>query len=175
MSEWRPIPTWPEYEASSAGEIRRVGNVTSLRLHVNVSRAGYLQVGLWRQGRGRTCSVHRLVCEAFYGDPPVGGLDVAHRNGVKSDNRPDNLRWATRAENERDKVAHGRSNIGSRNGQAILSEQAVATIRERLLMLPRSAGGVKFRKGAIPALAEEYGVGRSAIYNIIYGSHWRHV
>lgn len=35
------------------------------------------------------------------------GMEGCHGNGDKSDNRPENLRWATHVENEQDKDLHG--------------------------------------------------------------------
>ncbi len=42
---------------------------------------------------------HNLVWFIFHGEWPSAGLEVDHRNRVKSDNQPDNLRLATRAQN----------------------------------------------------------------------------
>ncbi len=43
--------------------------------------------------------VHRVVATAFHGDPPSKGHVVDHIDTNKENNRPDNLRWVTRAEN----------------------------------------------------------------------------
>lgn len=48
--------------------------------------------------------VHRLICRAFCGEPPAGKPFVDHRNRVRSDNRAENLQWATAKEN-RDNTA----------------------------------------------------------------------
>jgi hypothetical protein len=49
--------------------------------------------------QGHTKKVHRLVCEAFNGPPPSPGLDCEHIDENPRNNRPENLRWATRKEN----------------------------------------------------------------------------
>lgn len=43
--------------------------------------------------------LHRLVCQAFHGPPPVGKGDVNHKDHDKSNNHPDNLEWVSRSEN----------------------------------------------------------------------------
>ena len=53
--------------------------------------------------------VHRMVCGAFHGLPPADKPEVDHINRDKSDNRPSNLRWCSRSENERNKEACDKS------------------------------------------------------------------
>lgn len=67
---------------------------------------GYLHVGLCRDNRKRTRSVHLLVLEAFVGPCPEG-LEGCHANDVKSDNRLTNLRWDTRSANTYDRIRNG--------------------------------------------------------------------
>lgn len=43
--------------------------------------------------------VHRHVCRAFHGESPEDKPFVDHKNRIESDNRPENLRWATAKEN----------------------------------------------------------------------------
>jgi hypothetical protein len=67
-------------------------------LRPSLSR-GYLKVGLTlNDGRQKTIRVHILVATAFLGARPEG-LDINHRNGVKTDNRAINLEYISRSEN----------------------------------------------------------------------------
>lgn len=43
--------------------------------------------------------VHRIVATAFHGEPPSSDYVVDHINTIRTDNRPDNLRWLTKLEN----------------------------------------------------------------------------
>lgn len=104
MTDWRPIPDWP-YEASSDGEVRRVGKAAPLRPSTHPT-AGYKRVNLSKENRQTTFGVHRLVAAAFFG-PPLAGQEVRHLSGDPSDNRPQNLCYGTRSENNLDQVRHG--------------------------------------------------------------------
>jgi hypothetical protein len=95
---WRRIPSFPNYEASSFGRIRR-GDRT-LKLHPN--KQGYLQLNLSHDGKVVRRSAHTLVCEAFHGRRPWLSSCVVHGDGNIANNREDNLRWATHAENSGD-------------------------------------------------------------------------
>src|SRR5690606_17793610 len=61
---------------------------------------------LWRQGSQSSPLVHRLVLKAFDGPPPRGH-EALHANGVRDDNRLENLSWGTHSENQLDQVDHG--------------------------------------------------------------------
>jgi hypothetical protein len=168
--EWRTIPSSPSYEASSTGLIRRKD--TGYLKSKDYAR-GYVAVALYEDGQYRRAYVHRLVCEAFYGAPKAGDIHAAHLNGVRDDNRAENLAWATRSENERHKRAHGTSNDGQRNGMAKLPAERIAEIRASILALPRSSGGRRIRKGALAPLAAQYGVTASCLRQLLSGSRWR--
>jgi hypothetical protein len=112
--EWRPIPGWEDYyEVSNHGEIRSLDRVVTdgkvfrgkpkaLKLGNN----GYVHTSLYRGGQAKYSTVHRLVMLTFVGPRPVGH-DICHRNGVRVDNRVENLYYGTRSENNLDKRAHG--------------------------------------------------------------------
>lgn len=173
---WRVIPSFPDYEASDAGHVRRCrpgARQNAVRpLSPFVEDNGYVSVTLWVDGGTKKAWLHRLVCEAFHGPAPAPNLDAAHGNNVRSDNRADNLSWKTRAGNELDKLANGTSNIGERNGGAKLSAEQARTIKSRVTALPRSSGGVRVKKGALAPLAAEYGVTVSCIRQIADGRRW---
>ena len=55
-------------------------------------------VRLTKFNKGKTFSVHRIVAKAFIQNPD-NLPEVDHLNGIRDDNRVENLRWCTRQEN----------------------------------------------------------------------------
>lgn len=98
---WRTIPSYPKYEASKSGNIRRKDTKYELNKYSN--KKGYLFVSL-RHVYTRSVGVHRLVTEAFRGVRPSRKHQAAHFDGNKQNNRWTNLRWATPRENCQDTV-----------------------------------------------------------------------
>lgn len=149
VEEWRDIPGWDGYQASSLGRVRSLDKYVLRRNRAGEYRAfvrgrvlspaphykqRYMKVCIkGADGKPKTPYVHSLVCLAFHGRKPEG-YDVAHSDGVKSNNRPDNLRWATRKDNCADKWAHGTMVRGERSPSAKRTEKDVLEIR-RLLSL----------------------------------------
>ncbi|PPS62678.1 NUMOD4 motif-containing HNH endonuclease [Pseudomonas sp. BRM28] len=105
---WAPIPGYPGYEASSLGRIRSfirtrvVGGVRQPRiLKQKPNKDGYLLACVTRKHR----TVHRLVAMAFLGESDLP--QVNHLNGIKADNRIENLEWCTISENVRHAIDTG--------------------------------------------------------------------
>jgi len=63
---------------------------------------GYLRVGITSdEGKRRFVFVHRLVLLAFHGPPPTEEHQASHGpDPDRENNRPENLRWHTRAWNQ---------------------------------------------------------------------------
>lgn len=155
----RPVPSYPHLSATSEGEIIGVrGRPLSPRI-----RGKYLSINTNVSGKHITVSVHRLVCEAFHGPCPAG-QETAHNNGVKTDNRADNLRWDTRPGNMADKLVHGTMYQGTRHDRAKVSEDQVRSIRSRW-----TAGETQI------SLASAYGLAQSQIGRICRRESWKHL
>lgn len=96
--EWRVIPGYTRYSASSMGRIK---NTKTLRIMKQTPRKKYLVVGLVPDGvrNVHTCFlVHRLVAQAFLPNPE-GKPAVDHFNREEMDNRVSNLSWVSHIEN----------------------------------------------------------------------------
>lgn len=90
---WRPVVGLEDrYEVSNDGRVRT--KPKTLKPYP-AKKGGHLQINLGLHRRGY---VHRLIAEAFLPNPE-GKRVVNHKNGNPSDNRVENLEWATHAEN----------------------------------------------------------------------------
>jgi hypothetical protein len=93
--QWRYISGMEgRYEVSETGKVRN--SVTGRELKPGKCSNGYLRIALGRTSPNNL--VHRLVAKAFC-PGFVSGLDVNHKNGVRTDNRAANLEWVTRSGN----------------------------------------------------------------------------
>jgi hypothetical protein len=153
----RRVPFSPSYCVSESGRVGRIGTTAWLR-QFPAKRGNYLTVSLWEKNIGKTWPVHQIVAITFHGPRPSSQHEVAHRDGRKPNNHWRNLRWATRVENEHDKVAHGRTNRGERNGQAKLSDNQAREI------VAAYASGETQR-----SIASRYAIDQSQVSNIVRG------
>lgn len=59
-----------------------------------MDKDGYLVTDLYVNKKRKNVKVHRLVAQTFI-DNPLNKLTVNHKNEIKTDNRVENLEWAT--------------------------------------------------------------------------------
>lgn len=159
--ERRPWPRAPRYLVGEDGSI--VGPHGRV-LKPLTGRNGYAQVGVPAPGKrqGRE-SVHVIVCETFHGPRPEG-MEVAHRNNVRTDCRASNLLWKTHPDNLADRERHGTLLHGEAHPRAKLTEDIVRVIRAA------AAAGESQR-----SIGARYGIHQTHVGLVVRRKIWRRV
>jgi len=90
------IPNHPGFKATTEGDI--IGK-RGKALVGHIDCGGYREVILSENGTFKNYLVHRLVLSTFSPQDGMERLFVNHKNGIKTDNRIENLEWCTKSEN----------------------------------------------------------------------------
>lgn len=93
-----PVAKFPGYLISDDGVVYSERMGSRAVLSQATTEAGYPIVAFNIKGKQTMMYVHRLIAEAFIPNPK-GKRTINHKNGIKSDNRIENLEWATYSEN----------------------------------------------------------------------------
>ena len=119
---WKSIEGYEEkYEVSNLGRVKSLKNNKGidreLILKPRISKNGYLYLNLWNNSVCKAKKIHRLVAEAFCFKSDNAQC-VNHINGVKTDNKAENLEWCTYSYNTKHAVEKGliKPTIGKING-----------------------------------------------------------
>lgn len=173
---WKGVPGYELfYQVSNLGRIKSLdrprdpscrrgfsGAVKGRILSPVLGNTGYSQVQL----QHKTTRVHRIVAKAFIPNPE-NKPQVNHKNGIKTDNRAENLEWATRCENMRHAHKNGLMRIhrGMKSNLAKLTDSCVRKIREK-----HSVGS-----HSIAQLSSYYNTSQSNISIILRRLSWKHI
>lgn len=166
---WKPMLNYEDlYEVSNLGRIKSVtrNNIDSIGRNVQrrsqiiksiPKKIGYCFINVYRDGKRYKYNTHKIVALTWIPNPE-NKYTINHINGVKHDNRVENLEWCTVKENVHHAIATGLSKRkGTDNTNACLDEKQVVEIRSSYIK----------KKGNIKKLSEKYKVSTSIISDVV--------
>ncbi len=115
METYKIIPSFPVYEISKNGNVRRIGVNNNLKPCVT---NGYSSLSLWMNGKQYRRYVHRLMAETYLGD--CSTLEINHIDGIKLNNNLSNLEIVTRNNNIQHAYKNGLRFVTEKQKNALL-------------------------------------------------------
>ncbi len=109
MEIFKQITGYEKYSVSNLGQV--LNYTTGRILKPCLDGGGYVNVNLCKDGKQKTITVHRLVAMAFI-ENLENKICIDHINNIKTDNRAENLRWATHGENNQNAKLSTRNTTG---------------------------------------------------------------
>lgn len=165
---WKDIKGFEgRYQISNSGNIKSLERYVYCRSKTNpkkieecilkqrLDKDGYLTVNLKIEQKVTIKKVHRLVAEAFV-ENPLNKSDVNHINGLKSDNRIENLEWVTTKENSQHRTR-------TRLTKPILDDEQIEYIQKNVVIYNDG----KKHENSISDLARRFNVDRRTITDIV--------
>lgn len=174
---WKDVAGYEgHYQVSSIGRVKSldrtiqsklIGDFVKKGILLTPSKRGkYLKVSLSKDSAIIQYSVHRIVATAFI-DNPCNKKCVNHINGIKHDNRVENLEWVTYSENTKHSYTNQLqiSQKGSDCSQSKTDESSVIEMRNI------------YNSGIITVteLAKKYGLSISTVSQILNRNRWKHI
>lgn len=160
---WLPVVGWERYYAvSNLGRVKRLPEgILSL---ISAIKDKYFTVKLSKNSNVKTLLVHQLVLNAFVGPAP-DGMQCRHLDGNGKNNNIRNIIWGTRAENEADKVLHGRSNQGERHGNAKMTASDVIEMWNLRVTSRKTYADI----------SRMFGYDENTVRHALRGEKWQHL
>lgn len=195
--EWRDIKGYEWlYEISSLGQIISLYDAKHNKFRNKVCKPqntsnGYLRIGLHKDGKMKNALIHRLVAVAFIPNPE-NKREVNHKNGIKTDNRVENLEWVTAKENMTHAYKTGLLDYTNRdfsllragyerNRDRIIKEQSERVKGEKNPMSKRTEEEIikirkMYKKGMrFCEISRALNIDRRQISIIVKGKRWGHL
>ena len=174
--EWRPVVGYEGiYLVSNQGRVQSLdrtvnqknGSRRSIKgrmLIPSTLATGYPRVKLWRNGTGKEVSIHRLVVEAFVGDPD--GFHVNHKDGDRENNDVTNLEIVTPRQNFRHAMEIGLWDYrGTKHHWSKISDADVRVIRKLYA----------YKHMTQDRIANMFGIIPSTVHCVKSYKSWRHI
>jgi hypothetical protein len=171
---WRSHKQFPRYEVSNQGRVRNLHAGPRYPvgyIHVGqIDHYGYPVVLLRINGKRKMVKIHRMVVTAFTGEIPPE-RQANHVNGIKTDNRVENLEIVTPSENIQHTFdvlgrvgAQTNPSRGERHGNARWKDQQIRDMR------------ALYAQGTTQKdIAKRFKAARATVYYIVNRKTWAHV
>lgn len=138
---WKQVEDYPDYYISNLGRLKSIdryivdslGRKTKRKgklIKLHKSHKGYLRVKMINGDKHITTSIHRIMAKAFIPNPE-NKPQVNHINGIKTDNRIENLEWCTNQENQIHAIKNKliKHNKGEKHHMSLFNNKQVLSIR----------------------------------------------
>ena len=153
---------WKEYNGYQVSNFGKVINKSGKVLSTKPDKHGYICTSITDYGGSRIKGMHRIVAIVFIPNP--NNLpEVNHIDGVKSNNRVDNLEWVTKKENQQHEVRVLKQRNGEKNCKNKLKKEEVIEIYNLC-----KEGKLLYKE-----IAKIYGVIPEQIHRIAKGVNWK--
>lgn len=166
--KWKPIFGYKRYQVSDMGNIKSFCN-SKVRILRNIpSSNGYQNAKLFDDYCvGKRFWIHRLVSQHFV-DNPKKLKYVNHKNGVKMDNRAENLEWVTASDNLKHAFRTGLHKHFDCRGEKCPNSKLNGT--DVLKIRALRDRGLKYKE-----LSEKFDVSIANIHHICKRKSWSHL
>jgi hypothetical protein len=161
--EWKEVVAYTEL--LSVSNFGRVKNKENKLIKLD-SVTGYPRVRFRKNGIVFRKLVHRYIAESFIPNPENKPY-VNHINGIKHDNRVENLEWVTASENTVHAIKTGlmKGSEGTKNPKSKLSEEEVLKIR------------IMYKTGKYSYLdiSKLFGITLANVGYVVLQKTWKHI
>lgn len=163
MDDWVNVREYEDnYKINKRGVIKNIKTGKTISTHI-CKGTGYIMVNLWKNGKRKLKSLHRVLAESFI-ENIENNPCVNHKDGNKNNNSLSNLEWVTYSENTNHAYLNKLLSKGEGHYKARLDTTQVIFIKYWL--------SLGYRQKEI---AENFKVSKSLITDINTKRTWRDV
>lgn len=158
------IEEWREYNGYKISNYGKIIGKKGKLLSTKIAKDGYVPTGIIDYGGKKIHGLHRVIATIFIPNP--NNLpEVNHIDGVKHNNRVDNLEWVTKSENQLHEVRVLQQRNGEKNCKNKLKEEQVIEIYNFC-----KEGKMKYKD-----IAELYNIEACQVSLIVSGDKWKYL